>query len=218
MKIILFSAVLLAASLTSSRAAEVTITGFGSADENPFNLSTDPEGLWQGKGTLTSTAVDFAGVSNESGNGIIANFQKDGDSPVEVGTNTAYMLLTATLNSTTPGVDEFSISLFDAGGDELDYTFAWSSFASGGTNGTTVIADLSGQSGGTFDGTVVGYELNLFDTTNTTPTTLSVNFFDMGVEDSADIPEPSSWALLLLAVGGIALARQLARKFQAVRL
>ena len=211
MKIIVLSAVLFAAGLISSRGAEVTITGFGLGKENPLDLSTDLEGQWQGNGMQSATEVDFTNVSDESGNGIFSKLTTDGRSPVDVGSNTAYMLLTATLTSAPPAVDQFSISLFDAESNELDYTFGWSSFESGGADGTTVIAKLSDEPEVTFDGTAVSYALNLFDAAGSQPTNFGVNFFDMSVEDSADIPEPSSCALLLLGGSGVALVRRRVR-------
>ena len=183
MKVVIIASVLLVLGVVSAR-TEIVISGFGSGEVNPVNVTADLTGIWAGAGALTVNALDLGNVSSfaNATNGIYSDLTAPGRTPVHVGLNTVGLMLTGTLLSSPPGINKFSVSLYDTSGsfNELDYTFDWSLFAGGGANGTTVVGTLSGSTGA-FNGTVGSWSLNLFDATGVAPNGVSANFTDLGV-------------------------------------
>lgn len=175
-----FLPVLLFAATLGAASAQV-ITGFGSSEVRPLDVDTDL--LYPWSGTQSATAVSVADVSTMTG-GI---YQDLSDSPVVLN-DPLSLSLTGTALSAPSGVQDFSIQLYDASDHALTGTFQWSSF----TGGATVTVDLSGDA--EFDGTVTGWQLNLFGGAGET---VSFTFDALEV-----VPEPST--LILLSIGASA--------------
>lgn len=190
----------------ASQAKAQVLTGFGSADTNPFLVASDFLSPWTG--TVNTTSLTVTGQSNNSG-GIFDTLQ----SPVAV-TNIAGVLnltLTGQLLS-IPGTSNFTVTVYDTTlAHGLVYNFNWLTFNTPTGNAFTGVLDLS-SSFGTFNGTVGAWELDVGGNPGDT-----VSFrFDNLAYTSVAIPEPSTYAML--AGGLVALYFVRRRKMAAVKI
>jgi hypothetical protein len=185
---------------TTPASAQI-ITGFGTAQTNPFNLATDlvgTNGNWVNTGSQNATSITITNAPNAStgSNGIFSILSTSKN----ITGNTGLLTLTGTLNSAPPTTNSFLISLFDSSSNELDYDFNWSSFSGGGSNGAAITTSLAG-SVGIFNGTVVSWSLS----PQGGPGDSSFVGFTFDQLAAGAVPEPSTYALIGLGLLGCCL-------------
>lgn len=172
------------------------LTGFGSAQFNPFNISTDFQPPWTG--TVNTTSLIVTGVSNNSG-GIYDVLT----TPVDISGSTAYINLLGSLTS-VPTYNNFYLTLYDSSFNSLTYNLQWNDFGSTPTLVSSPLASFSGV----FDGIVTSWELTVAGGASDT-----VSFtFNSLISSATPVPEPSTW--FLLAMGALLLGGVYPRKMR----
>ena len=177
-KSILFTAILLAGTALSAQA--ITLTGFGNTD---FSVNySDFTNTVPGTDSLQLIGSDF-------GSGVYGTLA----TPISLSGYSDYLLLTATYDGVS--MARFDISLSDEDGDTLNYSAYFSAFTQGQLS--TVRLDFISMSG-VFNGPVTMLAIianGSGDSVNLTVDHLTAEA----------IPEPSTWALLLIAASGAVL-------------
>jgi hypothetical protein len=177
-KSIVFTAILLAGTAFSAQA--ITLTGFGDTD---FLVTySDFTTTVPGANSLLVAGSDFGSAVY----GTLAT-------PISLSGSSDYLLLTGTYDGFSMG--RFQISLADEDGDTLNYEADFTAFTPGQL--TTVRLDFASMIG-VFNGPVTMLAIianGSGDNVNLTVDHLTAEA----------IPEPSTWALLLIATGGTAI-------------
>jgi hypothetical protein len=178
-KTLLFSATLLGGSFLSANAAVMTDFGSSSYSITFADFTTN-----QTANSLHLTGDDF-------GSSIYGNLA----TPFDLGGSMDSLSLTASYSG--PSTARFDVALFDADGDSLNFTGYFSSFTPGVTSTLTL---NFGFAEGTFNGPVrtVAIIANGIGGAN--------SGVDLTVYNLSAIPEPSTWALMLLGTTGVLIA------------
>jgi hypothetical protein len=166
-------------------AQPVIITGFGTAQVNPFDPATDFTTPWTGSTDTTTLTVTNVSTSSGGITDVLPN-------PIDIGTSTAYLNLTGALTQ-APTSNNFYITLYDTtNADTLTYNLQWNSFTSATI---TISAALSGTVGA-FNGTVAAWDLTVAGAPGDT---VSFAFNNLS-SSSTPVPEPSPYFLTDLAL------------------
>lgn len=175
---ILATAAILASTAFSAQA--ITLTGFGNTD---FSVDySDFTNTIPGPDSLQIIGSDF-------GSGVYGTLA----TPINLSGFSDYLLLTATYDGVS--LARFDISLADEDGDTLNYSAYFSAFTPGQLS--TVRLDFVSMSGA-FNGPVTMLAI-IANGSNGDTVNLTVDHLT-----AEAIPEPSTWALLLVAAGGTA--------------